>query len=281
MGEKAAVEKVLGVGDIQDKFNTIDSNEDGQLDRDELTAYGRSTPANSVVQEVIKHFDEIRGLNDKKGSESNGIELADIDFLSDLGRESFYDKFFFEKSRDLALKNFEGIDADKDGKLTASEIRAFRRTHGGSEEDQSQLGYLARRADGISALSANGFVDRFARQNIVDNTAASGRDYPTSYFTSPWTRESLGRTIERQLNETRRNVYRHEFASDWSDAGHMVGIGIGVAGGMALSGGLLVPMGTGYVFGKVGEYAGGKYGAYRGGKFYDQNQTERMQRLFK
>ncbi|MGD9682085.1 MAG: hypothetical protein AB7W16_12945 [Candidatus Obscuribacterales bacterium] len=283
MEEKAAVDRVLGVGDIQERFNTIDSNQDGHLDRDELSAYGRATPANSVVQEVIEHYDEIRGLNDKKGSESKGIELADIDILSDLSRESFYDRFFYERSRDLARKNFEAIDTNKDGELTGSELRGFRSDHKLTKEENLQLSYLTRRAEGVSALSANGFVDRFARQNIVDNTVGSGLDsgYPTSYFTSPWTKESLNRSLDQQLQSTWRNVYRHEFAADWSDAGRMVGTGIGVASGMAVSGGFLVPVASGYVVGKLGEYAGGKYGAYRGGKFYDQNQTERMESLFK
>ncbi|MCA9806172.1 MAG: hypothetical protein KC777_29595, partial [Cyanobacteria bacterium HKST-UBA02] len=96
-----------------------------------------------------------------------------------------------------------------------------------------------------------------------------------------WTKESLNRPLEQQLKKTWKDVYRHEFAADWSDAGQMVGTGIGVAGGMAVSGGLLVPIGSGYVVGKIGQYAGGKYGAYRGGKFYDRNQAERVESLFK
>ncbi len=113
-------------------FQKLDKNNDGSLDRKEAAGHER----------LVKHFDEIDANKDGKVSkeEMHAHHAAS----REKHKEKFEEKFKgADKSGDGALtkaevesgkmphiaKNFDQIDANKDGKVTQEELKAFMKNH--------------------------------------------------------------------------------------------------------------------------------------------------------
>jgi hypothetical protein len=99
---RAEVEK--GAPYLAGKFDQIDANKDGQLSRGELQAWKKAHKGERQAKAVerFKHADtDGDGMISRAEAEKNAPRLA---------------------------KRFDQIDANKDGKLTQDELRAYRET---------------------------------------------------------------------------------------------------------------------------------------------------------
>jgi len=98
---KAEMEK--GMPRAAKDFDAIDANKDGQVSHDELRARLRGK-AQAARQEGVERFKQ-----------------ADLDGNSSLSKEEA------EKGMPRVAKDFDAIDADKDGQVTQDELRASMR----------------------------------------------------------------------------------------------------------------------------------------------------------
>jgi Ca2+-binding EF-hand superfamily protein len=97
---RAEVEKAMP--HLLGKFDSIDTNKDGQLSRDELSAWKKAhrSERQAKAAERFKHADT---NNDGKISRAEA-----------------------EKNAPRLAKKFDAIDTNKDGQLTQDELRAYR-----------------------------------------------------------------------------------------------------------------------------------------------------------
>jgi len=108
MLSRAEVEKSLPR--LAKKFDQIDTNKDGQLSRGELKA----------AKKAHKHAHRQGHKADRQAKAAERFRHADTDGDGAISRAEA------EKNAPRLAKKFELIDANKDGKLTQEELRAYR-----------------------------------------------------------------------------------------------------------------------------------------------------------
>lgn len=108
MLSRAEVEKSLPR--LAKQFERIDTNKDGQLSRDELKA----------AKKAHKHAHRKGHKADRQTKAAERFRHADTDGDGAISRAEA------EKNAPRLAKKFDLIDANKDGKLTQEELRAYR-----------------------------------------------------------------------------------------------------------------------------------------------------------
>lgn len=105
---RAEVEKSLPR--LAKKFDRIDANKDGQLSRDELKA----------AKKMHKHAHRKGHKAEHQAKAAERFKHADTDGDGAISRAEA------EKQAPRLAQKFDRIDANKDGKLTQEELRAYR-----------------------------------------------------------------------------------------------------------------------------------------------------------
>ena len=106
---KLSREEAKAMPHVEQNFDAIDADKDGQITRDELRAYGKAKAAErkermgKAKEEAAAHFKQADKNNDGKLSREEAKAMPHVE------------------------KNFDAIDADKDGQVTPDEIRNFMR----------------------------------------------------------------------------------------------------------------------------------------------------------
>lgn len=91
-------------------FDQIDANKDGQLSRDEMTAW----------RKTHRHAHRHGNKTDRQARAAERFRHADADADGAISRAEA------EKHAPRLAQKFDRIDSDKDGKLTQDELRAYR-----------------------------------------------------------------------------------------------------------------------------------------------------------
>jgi Ca2+-binding EF-hand superfamily protein len=97
---------------LAEKFDQMDTNKDGQLSRDEMKAW----------KKTHKHAHKKGNKADHQARAAERFKHADTDGDGAISRAEA------EKNAPRLAKKFDAIDANKDGKLTQDELRAYRET---------------------------------------------------------------------------------------------------------------------------------------------------------
>lgn len=272
------------LGQAKKLWKNIDKNHDDKLSHAEISqAKTTNTDAgNSEFLDFLDHnFDSVSTLNATTGNAPQEITTKQFDYLADLHRQSQLDRKYFEPATELALKNFQAIDANNNGQIDSYEISTFRKSSNLDADQTSQLKYLEMRLkNNYSRADVQGkdaevlpYGNQFSASrasNYFDSYALSRVDLKTT-------------TLAERIEATQRGIYGQLNTEHPIRIGEAVGTVLGAAPVILLSKNFRYNpwqvMGGSAVGFTAGHFLGKEVGHYMGRNFYDAHQRSKMEHL--
>ncbi len=144
LAKKPVCEDSVCIGDVrhvdvystanfaQDQFELMDRDGNRYIKDDEIKAYEETFKAN-MTPRMKGHLDSLRSnydstmalSNDEWGTENDGITRNDLKVLED--RED--GAIAYEHILEFAAKHFEETDTNRNGRITADEVKAYEQTN--------------------------------------------------------------------------------------------------------------------------------------------------------
>lgn len=172
-----AIEGAKEIAYVQKNFDKIDRSGDGWVTAGEIDAYAKENAAKlsnvelealRKVKEKISTFED--ESNDELGYENDGITQNDL-----AGVQKRFGVY------DYAQKNFDKLDEDHDGYVTATEIDAYIKFKGKdiAEQEKTILDNLKKSVGDIEEISNDEIGDEnegFTRYDLQDGKAKDGTE---------------------------------------------------------------------------------------------------------
>ncbi len=172
-----AIDSSTEIAYVQKNFDKLDKSHDGFITADEIDQYVKENGAKlkpeelEALRKVKEKIGKLEDLsNDEWGFENDGVTRKDLD----LAQQRF-------KAFDYAQKNFDKLDGNGDGFISAAEIDGYIKAQGGklNADELEKLDYLKKNISQIEDYSNDewGFEnDGITRHDLIKAKEADGTD---------------------------------------------------------------------------------------------------------
>lgn len=172
-----AIDGASEISYVQKNFDKLDQSRDGHVTADEIDQYVKENGAKlkpeelealRKVREKISNLEELS--NDETLDENDGVTKKDLD----AAQQRF-------KAFDYAQKNFDKLDGNGDGHITADEIDGYVKAQGGKLDGKEleKLDYLKKNVSDIEEYSNDEFGDEndgISRHDLLKAKEDDGTD---------------------------------------------------------------------------------------------------------